>query len=61
MRPMKRIAWGLVVAVLVAAGASCMDPVTAVNVQGCVKKNCGEAEAVGYQQCEAACRDKYGK
>jgi len=58
---MKRIAYAFVAILAAVTAASCMDPITAANVQGCIKKNCGEHEAVGYQQCEAACRQKYGQ
>ena len=37
------------------------DPITALNVQGCVRKNCTDAEAVAYQACEASCRARYGR
>jgi hypothetical protein len=37
------------------------DPITALNVQGCVRKNCTDAEAVAYQTCEASCRARYGR
>ena len=42
--------------------AACVpDPVTAMNVQGCIKKNCDEHEATAYQACETSCRQRYGK
>lgn len=45
----------------VALTACAPDPVTALNVQGCVRKNCTDAEAVAYQACEASCRARYGR
>jgi hypothetical protein len=33
----------------------------ASNVNGCIKKNCSESDARGYQDCEAACRRNYGR
>ncbi len=53
----------IVILVLAASGAACAgvtNSLTAVNVQGCVRKNCGEHEAVAYQACEASCHQQYG-
>jgi hypothetical protein len=59
---MKRFASIALLAALAAlSAAACRDPITVANIQGCIRKNCGESEAVGYQQCEAACRQKYGQ
>jgi hypothetical protein len=60
-----RLARSLLVPCLVAAAvlscAGMSDPLTAVNVQGCIKKNCDESEATAYKDCEASCRQRYGR
>jgi hypothetical protein len=33
----------------------------AQNVYGCIEKNCHDSEASAHTECEAACRDRYGK
>jgi hypothetical protein len=54
----------VVVAALIAAGAGCVvtdSQLRATSANTCIRKNCmSEVDAVGYQQCEAACRDTYG-
>lgn len=33
----------------------------AQNVNGCIEKNCHDPEAAAHTDCEAACRNRYGK
>ena len=33
----------------------------AQNVNGCIEKNCHDQEASAHTECEAACRESYGR
>ena len=65
MRAPSRVLRAFACLILVALGASAcggaLDPITAANVQGCVKKNCSESDAATYKSCEASCHQRYGK
>jgi hypothetical protein len=52
----------LLALLLVLSGCSYMKKqFDAQNVNGCIEKNCHDPEASAHTECEAACRDRYGK
>ena len=52
-----------ILALLFAANACSYvkSQVDAQNVNGCIEKNCHDPEAAAHTDCEAACRNRYGK
>jgi hypothetical protein len=60
MNPRALLPLSFLFALVSSACAHVTNPLQTFTVQGCVQKNCTDAEASAYKACEASCRQTYG-
>ena len=58
---MRSPAWILAILLVTSACSVVKSQFDAQNVNGCIEKNCHDPEASARRDCEAACRNTYGR